>query len=409
MGEVYPLERRRFVTPKPFMSGSMTSRMMRSGSSSSTAEMACAPLPTARTAKPAKRRLVVRRSRMFGSSSTMRILGPSLMRPVSASFLSAGWMHAEPALECEHGGMLSLPPLATPVRRIGARSFDFSREVAVMGIVNRTPDSFYDQGRTFGLEAAVSAALEAVAAGADIIDIGGVPFAPGDPLPPREEAERVVPVIEAVRAASDVVISVDTFHAEVARRSIAAGADIINDTTGLSDPDMVGVVGDSEASLVITHSLATPRTQYPRPHYDDVVVEVVEFLRDRVERAVAGGLTAERIIIDPGPDLNKNTLHMFEIVRRFDEIAALGLPVLAALSNKDFIGETLDAPKPERLEGSLAAAVASVLQGARIVRVHEVAPTVATVRMVEAILGIREPAYLKHNTMEFNVREADAG
>ncbi len=311
-------------------------------------------------------------------------------------------MHAEHALECEHGGMLSLPPLDSPVRRIGTRSFDFSREVAVMGIVNRTPDSFYDQGRTFGLEAAVRAALAAVAAGADIVDIGGVPFAPGDPLPAQEEAERVVPVIEAVRAASDVVISVDTFHAEVARRSIAAGADIINDTTGLSDPDMVGVVGDSAASLIVTHSLATPRTQYPRPHYDDVVVEVVEFLRDRVERAVAGGLTAERIIIDPGPDLNKNTLHTLEIVRRFDEIAALGLPVLAALSNKDFIGETLDAPKPERLEGSLAAAVASVLQGARIVRVHEVAPTVAAVRMAEAILGIREPAYLKHNMGEFN-------
>ncbi|WP_187266496.1 MULTISPECIES: dihydropteroate synthase [unclassified Salinibacterium] len=298
--------------------------------------------------------------------------------------------------------MLSLPPLDSPVRRIGARSFDFSREVAVMGIVNRTPDSFYDQGRTFGLDAAVSAALAAVAAGAAIVDIGGVPFAPGDPLPPQEEAERVVPVIEAVRAASDVVISVDTFHAEVARRSIAAGADIINDTTGLSDPNMVGVVADSEASLIVTHSLATPRTQYPRPHYDDVVVEVVEFLRDRVERAVDGGLAAERIIIDPGPDLNKNTLHTLEIVRRFDEIAALGLPVLAALSNKDFIGETLDAPKSERLEGSLAAAVTSVLQGARIVRVHEAGPTVAAVRMAEAILGIREPAYLKHNRGEFN-------
>src|SRR5690606_38692344 len=180
---------------------------------------------------------------------------------------------------------------------------------------------------------------------------------------------------------------------EVARRSMAAGADIINDTTGMSDPDMVGVVADSRASLVITHSLAAPRTQYPRPQYDDVVREVVAFLRERVEHAVAAGLPSERLVIDPGPDLNKNTLHTLEIVRRFDEIAALGLPVLAAFSNKDFIGGTLDQPKAQRLEGSLASAVAAVLAGARLVRVHEVAATVSAVRMAEAVLGLREPAY----------------
>src|SRR5690606_14519552 len=158
------------------MSGSMTSRMIRSGSSSSTAEIAWAPLPTARTAKPANRRLVVRRSRMLGSSSTMRILGPSLMAPVSASFLNAGWTQAQRIWQCEHKDMsFALPPLATPVRRMGAREFDFGHRVAVMAIVNRTPDSFYDQGRTFGLDAAVAAALAAVAAGADIVDIGGVP------------------------------------------------------------------------------------------------------------------------------------------------------------------------------------------------------------------------------------------
>ncbi|MCW4386153.1 dihydropteroate synthase [Salinibacterium sp. SYSU T00001] len=295
-----------------------------------------------------------------------------------------------------------LPTLTSPLRTIGARDFDFSQRVAVMAIVNRTPDSFYDRGRTFALDAAVDAALAAVEAGADMVDIGGVPFAPGEPLSAEEEAERVVPVIEAVRAASDVVVSVDTFHAEVARRSILAGADVINDTTGLSDPDMVPVVAEAGAHLVITHSLAAPRTQYARPSYSDVVREVAGFLHERVAAAVEGGVPEERLIIDPGPDLNKNTLHTLELVRRFDEIAALGLPVLAALSNKDFIGETLDAPKSERLEGSLAAAVTCVLQGARIVRVHEVAPTVAAVRMAEAILGLREPAYLKHNMGDAN-------
>lgn len=296
----------------------------------------------------------------------------------------------------------TLPPLTSPVRTIGAHEFDFSRRVAVMAIVNRTPDSFYDGGKTFALDAAVAASLAAVAEGADWVDIGGVPFAPGPPLPVDEEAERVVPVIAAVRAASDVVISVDTFHAEVARRSIAAGANVINDTTGMSDPELARVVADSEATLVITHSLASPRTQYPHPRYTDVVNEVAGFLRRTVSAAMAAGIPAHRIVIDPGPDLNKNTLHTLELVRRFDEIAAIGLPALAALSNKDFIGETLDKPKQLRLEGSLATATAAILGGARIVRVHEVAATVAAVRMTEAVLGLREPAYLRHNMGEFN-------
>lgn len=295
-----------------------------------------------------------------------------------------------------------LPALTSPLRTIGAHSFDFSRQVAVMAIVNRTPDSFYDGGRTFALDKAVEASLRAVADGADWVDIGGAPFAPGPAVPVEEEAERVVPVVAALRAASDVVISVDTFHAEVARRGIEAGATVINDTTGLSDPELPRVVADSEATLVITHSLATPRTQYPRPRYDDVAGEITAFLRDRVERALAAGVPEERIVIDPGHDLNKNTLHTLELTRRLREITEIGLPTLVALSNKDFIGETLDRSRAERLEGSLAAAVFCVTQGARIVRVHEVPQTVAAVRMTEAILGLREPAYTRHNMGDAN-------
>jgi dihydropteroate synthase len=301
----------------------------------------------------------------------------------------------------------ALPPLTSPVRTIGARTFDFSQRVAVMAIVNRTPDSFHDAGANFELDQAIAASLRAVEDGADWVDIGGVPFSPGDPLPIEEEAARVVPVIAELRQASDAVISVDTFHAEVARRSIEAGATVVNDTTGLSDLDLVRVVADSDASLVIVHSLASPRTQYPRPQYADVAAEVAEFLQQRVELAISLGVPEERIIVDPGHDLNKNTLHSLELTKRLDVITALGLPTMVALSNKDFIGETLDLPKKQRLEGSLAAAVACVLQGARIVRVHEVAQTVAAVRMAEAILGLREPAYLQHNTMDFNLREAD--
>lgn len=295
-----------------------------------------------------------------------------------------------------------LPPLRVPVRTIGVRTFDFSRQVAVMAVVNRTPDSFFDQGRTYALEAAVDACFEAVARGADWVDIGGAPFAPGEPVPVEDEIERVVPVVATLREGSDVVISVDTFHSRVARRSIDAGATVINDTTGLSDPELARVVADSEATLVITHSLAAPRTVYPRPQYGDVVAEVSAFLADRVERALAAGVPEERIIVDPGHDLNKNTLHSLELTRRLAEIADLGYPTLAAVSNKDFIGETLDAPRSERLEGSLAAAVVSIVNGARIIRMHDVHASVAAARMTEAILGLRDPAYLRHNMGDVN-------
>ncbi|MGJ8722341.1 MAG: dihydropteroate synthase [Salinibacterium amurskyense] len=297
-----------------------------------------------------------------------------------------------------------LPSLRNPRRTIGDRTFDFSQCVAVMAIVNRTPDSFYDAGANYALEDAVAASLRAVRDGADWIDIGGVPFAPGDPLSVEEECDRVVPVVEALRAESDVVISVDTFHSEVARRSIAAGATVINDTTGLSDPDLARVVADSEASLILVHSRAQPRTQFASPQYDDVAIEVRDFLQSRVERAMDAGVPDDRLFVDPGHDLNKNTLHSLELTRRLDVITDLGLPTLVALSNKDFIGEVLEKPKRQRLEGSLAAAVACVLNGARVVRVHEVAETVDAVRMAEAILGLREPAVLKHNMSDANER-----
>ncbi|MCU1545814.1 MAG: folP [Homoserinimonas sp.] len=306
-------------------------------------------------------------------------------------------------MQWQHGCMdFPLPPLRFPVRTLGARTIDFSRQVAVMAIVNRTPDSFYDGGATFSLDRAVSASLQAVADGADWVDIGGVPFAPGAPLPVGEETDRVVPVVKAVRAESDAIISVDTFHIQVARRSIEAGANVINDTTGLSNPELARVVADSEASIVITHSLAAPRTPYPAPSYADVVTDVVAFLRTKVELAMQLGVPANRIFVDPGHDLNKNTLHSLEITRRLSSITALGLPTLVAVSNKDFIGETLNRPKRERREGSISAAIACVLAGARIVRVHDVAPTVAAMRMTESILGLREPVYLKHNMGESN-------
>lgn len=294
------------------------------------------------------------------------------------------------------------PPLLHPVHTFGQRTLDFSRQVALMAIINRTPDSFYDGGQTFALEAAVAAAMRAVEDGADWLDIGGVPFSPGPALGATEEADRVVPVIAAIAAQSDVIISVDTYLPEVAEQSIKAGAQVINDTTGLQDPELAAVVAASDAHLVITHSLAKPRTAYPRPQYDDVVAEVADFLRRKAELAMELGVRPEKIIIDPGHDLNKNTLHSLEITRRYSEIAAVGFPSLAAVSNKDFIGETLDQEKEQRIEGSLAAAVMCILGGARIVRMHNVAAANSAVRFTEAALGWREPAYLQHNMGDFN-------
>ncbi|AMM19090.1 dihydropteroate synthase [Frondihabitans sp. PAMC 28766] len=290
-----------------------------------------------------------------------------------------------------------LPELRSPVRTIGRHTFDFDHRIAVMAIVNRTPDSFFDQGATFALDRAVEAAVRADEHGADWVDIGGVPFAPGPELPADEEASRVVPVVAALAQQSDVVISVDTFRPEVAAAAIAAGASVINDTTGIHDERLADVVADSDATLVITHSLASPRRPLMRPQYADVAGEVRDFLLERVDLAIARGVPEDRIIVDPGHDLNKNTVQTLEVTRRLGEVVSLGFPVLAAVSNKDFIGESLARPKSERLAGSIAAATACAMLGARIVRMHAVPESVDAMRMLEAILGWRDPVDPVHN------------
>ena len=290
------------------------------------------------------------------------------------------------------------PPLREPVRTIGRRTFDFDRQIVVMGIVNRTPDSFFDGGRTYALDRAVEAALDADRAGAGWVDIGGLPFSPDTgEVSPAEELDRVLPVVTAVAAQSDIVISVDTYRPEVAATCLAAGATVVNDTTGLRDPDLAAVVAEHGATVVITHSLAEPRQHFPRPQYDDVVADVKRFLADRVDYAVGQGVAESRIVLDPGHDLNKNTRHSLELTRRLSEIADLGLPLLAAVYNKDFVGEATGLAKPDRMPASIAAATICALGGARVLRMHDVPAAVAAARMTESILGFREPAELRHN------------
>lgn len=259
----------------------------------------------------------------------------------------------------------------------------------VMAIVNRTPDSFYDRGATFALEAALRRVDEVVAAGAHVVDIGGVKAAPGGEVSPHEETERVVPLVAAVRARhADVAISVDTYRSEVADAACRAGADLINDAWGAPDRRTATVAGRYGAGLVCTHAGGqSPRTRPHRVAYPDVVGEVVNRLRELAAAAVAAGVPSEGVLIDPGHDFGKNSRHSLALTRHADALVSTGWPVLASLSRKDFVGEVLDAPVEQRLEGTLAATAVCAWQGVVMFRVHDVAATVRTLAMVDAIAG----------------------
>lgn len=267
-----------------------------------------------------------------------------------------------------------------------------------MAIVNRTPDSFYDKGATFAVDKALSRIDDACAAGASIIDIGGVKAGPGDAVDAAGEIDRVVPVIARARERHpDVTISVDTWRAPVAEAAIAAGADLVNDTWAGYDPELVEVAGFHRVGYVCSHTGgAIPRTRPHRVHYDDVVADVIAETTRLAERAVALGVPEERIFIDPTHDFGKNTYHSLELLRRVDELVATGWPVLMALSNKDFVGETvgrgLDGRDvAERVPGTLAATAWAAAHGVAAFRVHEVAATLDVIRMTAAIQGEAAP------------------
>lgn len=268
----------------------------------------------------------------------------------------------------------------------------------VMAIVNRTPDSFYDKGATFAIEKALLRVDDAVSAGASIIDIGGVKAGPGDDVSVAEEIDRVVPLIAGVRERHpDVTVSVDTWRAAVAEEAIAAGADLINDTWAGFDPELVEVAGAHRVGYVCSHTGGvTPRTRPHRVHYDDVVADVIAETTALAERAVSLGVPEEAIFIDPTHDFGKNTYHGLEILRRIDEIVATGWPVLMALSNKDFVGETVGrglngADITQRVPGTLAATAWAAARGVAAFRVHEVEATIDVIRMIEAIQGTAAP------------------
>ena len=260
---------------------------------------------------------------------------------------------------------------------------------SVMGVVNVTPDSFSDGGVNLSPDAAIATARRMVEEGAAIVDVGGESTRPGaEPVSLREELRRVVPVLEAV--GTELPISIDTAKAEVARQAVELGAELVNDVTALrGDPGMADTVADSGAYLCLMHMQGKPRTMQADPRYDDVVSEVRAFLEDRLGFAIAAGVREERILLDPGIGFGKTVEHNFELIRRLDELVAIGRPLVVGFSRKSSLGRILGDPEAKTgpLSASLAAAVAAYERGATILRVHDVREHVEALATAQAVLG----------------------
>ena len=269
---------------------------------------------------------------------------------------------------------------------LGGRSYDLSTRTLVMGILNRTPDSFYDQGATFDLDALLRRAELLAAEGADILDVGGVKAGPGPEVEEIEELDRVVPAVEAVAARFDVPVSVDTWRAAVLDAACRAGAVCGNDISGFADPAYLPTAARHRAAVVATHIRLRPRVPDPHPAYDDLMGEVCAFLAERAGWALNAGIPAGSVILDAGLDLGKTAAQSAVLLRESPRLAALGHPLLLSASNKTFLGVFLDQAIDQRRWSSLAATAYGVIRGARIVRAHDVAGTVRVVRIVQALL-----------------------
>jgi dihydropteroate synthase len=273
--------------------------------------------------------------------------------------------------------------------RLGDRTFDLTTRGLVMGILNRTPDSFYDKGATFSLDALMARAEQLVTDGADILDVGGVKAGPGPEVTEAEELDRVIPAIEALHARIDIPLSVDTWRASVAAAAYGAGAVVGNDISGFGDPDYLAAAAVAGATVVATHIRIGPRVPDPNPEYDDVVTSVRDFLAERAVRARTAGVGADQIVLDAGLDLGKTAAQSLELLRASDVLAAIGYPLLLSASNKTFLGVTLDLDIDHRQDASLAAAALGLSLGCRIVRAHDVA---GTRRVRDALAAVLEAA-----------------
>jgi len=273
--------------------------------------------------------------------------------------------------------------------RIGKKKFDLVSDTLVMGIINVTPDSFYDGGKYDHKDQAVKRVSEMVADGADIIDIGGLSSRPGSkPVSPEEEIKRTIPVVESVSNNFDTLISIDTYRSEVALEAISAGARMVNDISAFNmDKNMAAVVADKGVSVTLMHMQGKPESMQENPQYENVIDEIYEYLDGKASTAIDAGVSPDKIILDPGIGFGKTLDHNLSILNKISEFRSMGYPIMMGASRKAFIGTILDLPAEDRLEGSLAAAVWSVINGVNILRVHDVAETVRSVKIARAIMS----------------------
>jgi dihydropteroate synthase len=258
------------------------------------------------------------------------------------------------------------------ILEVGDHRFDLATEAVVVGILNRTPDSFFDQGNYFGFDEFLRKADGLVADGADMLDVGGVKAGPGPDVDEQEELDRVIPAVETLHARFDVPLCIDTWRASVARAAFGAGAIVGNDISGFADPDYLTVCAEANASVVATHIRLRPRVPDPDPHYDDVVSSVCDFLRDRAQSAEAAGIPRERIMLDAGLDLGKSEPDSLVLLRASDRLAGLGYPVYLSASNKRFLGHLLGTEVTDRTDATNAAHALGIALGCRILRAHDV-------------------------------------
>lgn len=292
------------------------------------------------------------------------------------------------ALRTTLRAVTSLPSAVT----LGGHRFDFAAHVYVAGILNNTPDSFYDRGRFYGMDAARARADEMVREGADVIEVGGETAQEGDPLPVREEIARVAPLIAELVRRHDRPVAVDTYKPDVAKAALDAGAVLVNDISGAADPEMVRVLAGSEAGIVIMHLHGRPRQHYTDIGVPSMMDWVAAFLKRRTEEVAAAGLPRQRILIDPGLNFGKHPSRDIELMRRLPELRSLGFPIFVATSRKDYIRDLLRLHPDELLEGTAAAVAFAVAQGANMLRVHDVQAMVRVARMMELFCGHRSPA-----------------
>ncbi len=280
--------------------------------------------------------------------------------------------------------MALTPHLSATTLDLGPHRFDVTSRALVMGILNRTPDSFYDRGADFAFDRFLKKAEEHVANGADLLDVGGVKAGPGEEVTEAEELDRVVDAVAALKERFDTPISVDTWRASVAKACYEVGAVVGNDISGFGDPEYLTVAAEAGASVVATHIRLKPRVADPNPVYADVVMNVREFLMDRAQRALDAGIPAERIIVDAGLDLGKTASQSIELLRSSEALTDFGFPLLLSVSNKTCLGVLLDLEIGERIEASLAASAIGILRGCRVLRVHDVSGTVKVRDAIDA-------------------------